>query len=149
MALIRFQSFDPVGNMLALQQELDRFLRNPAYNLGPSGYGAYPPVNIFEDQEHHEVVVTAELPGVDPAKLNISGQEHTLTISGERQRNEAGNAVGHHRRERATGQFSRSIQLAENLDLSKASAKYNAGVLVIRVPRAESSKPRQIMVQGA
>jgi hypothetical protein len=51
MALIRFEQFDPVSNMLALQQELDRFLRNPSFNLGISGQGTYPPVNMFDDKD--------------------------------------------------------------------------------------------------
>ena len=47
MALIRFQDLDPVRHLLALQQELDRFQRNPGVSLGPSGHGAFPPVNLF------------------------------------------------------------------------------------------------------
>ena len=57
-------------------------------------------------------------------------------------------AVGYHRRERSFGAFSRSIQLPEDLDLQKASAKYENGLLVVRVPKAESSKPRQITIQA-
>jgi len=71
MALIRFDAFDPLSNLLALQQELERFIRNPAFNLGPSGYGAYPPINIFEDREG--TVIISEIPGLDPSKLEISG----------------------------------------------------------------------------
>jgi HSP20 family protein len=56
--------------------------------------------------------------------------------------------VGYHRRERSFGGFSRSIQLPEELDLQKASAKYEDGLLVLRVPRAESAKPRQITIQA-
>jgi HSP20 family protein len=147
MALIRFEPFDPVSNMLTLQQELDRFLRNPSFQLGISAYGAFPPVNIFDDGEG--VVIFAELPGIDPGTLKISGQGNTLTLSGERKREEFNNARGYHRRERAVGEFSRSLQLPEDLDLSKATAKYEAGVLKIRIPKAESARPRQIQVETA
>jgi HSP20 family protein len=144
MALIRFDSFDPFGNLLALQQELERFTRNPAFSLGPSGYGAYPPLNIFE--EHDGTVIMAELPGLDPGKINISGQGRTVTLKGERKREEGLIPSGYHRRERPFGEFSRSIQLSDDLDLSKATAKYESGVLTLRVPKAEAAKPRQIAV---
>jgi HSP20 family protein len=56
--------------------------------------------------------------------------------------------MGCHRRERPIGEFSRSIQLPENLDLANASASVSAGVLTVRIPKAESAKPRQISVQS-
>ncbi len=145
MAILRFSSdLDPVSNMLALQTELQRFLRNPAVGLGVSGPGDFPPVNIFDDGDG--IVVMAEIPGMDPASLSISGQRHTLTIKGERKREAVGDAAGYHRRERPFGEFSRSVQLPDELDLDKATAKYEAGMLTVRVPKAESAKPRQIPV---
>jgi HSP20 family protein len=148
MALLRFSSdLDPVSNLLTLQTELERFLRNPAIRLGVSGPGDFPPVNIFDDGEG--VVVMAEIPGMHPASLNVSGQSHTLTIKGERKRETVGDAAGCHRRERPFGEFSRSVQLPDELDLDKAAAGYEAGMLTVRVPKAESAKPRQIAVKPA
>ena len=147
MALIRFEDFDAVGNLIGLQRELERFLRNPAFSLGPSGYGAYPPVNIFDDREG--LVLIAELPGIEPASLDISSQGNTLTIKGERKREQADGAQGYHRRERPFGEFSRSIQLSDDLDTPKAAAKCENGVLTVRIPKAESAKQRQISVQAA
>jgi HSP20 family protein len=147
MALIRFDAFDPFSNMLALQQELERFSRNPAFSVGPSGYGAYPPINVFEDKEG--TVIVAELPGLDPSKLEISGQGRTITFRGERKRPEGLNPSGYHRRERPFGEFSRSIQLSDDVDIAKATANYEAGILMLRVPKAEASKPRQITVNAA
>jgi HSP20 family protein len=148
MALLRFSSdLGPVSNLLTLQTELERFLRNPAIRLGVSGPGDFPPVNIFDDGDG--IVVMAEIPGMDLASLNVSGQSHTLTIKGERKRETVGDAAGYHRRERPFGQFSRSVQLPDELDLHKAAARYEAGVLTVRVPKAESAKPRQIAVKPA
>jgi HSP20 family protein len=147
MALIRFEQFDPVSNMLALQQELDRFLRNPSFNLGISGQGTYPPVNIFDDRDG--MVVIAEVPGMDAAGIKVSGQGTTLTLSGSRIPDEAGNSGACHRRERRFGEFSRSIQLGQSFDLAKAEARFEAGILTVRVPKAEETKPRQIAVQAA
>jgi HSP20 family protein len=146
VAFIRFEQVDPVGNMLMLQEELDRFLRNPSFNLGLSGQGAYPPVNIFDDRDG--VVIIAELPGMNPTSFKVSGQGNTLTISGVRSRDCDDKLQGYHRRERRFGQFSRSMQLPPGLDIAKAEARYEAGVLTLRVPKAEESKPRQITVQS-
>jgi len=144
MALIRFDAFDPFSNLLSL---LERSIRNPAFSLGPSGYGAYPPINVFED--HDGTVIIAELPGLDPAKIEISGQGRTLALRGERKRDEGLNPSGYHRRERPFGEFSRSIQLSDDLDISKTTAKYEAGVLTLKVPKAEAVKTRQITVHAA
>ncbi len=144
MALLRFGSDFPIPT---LQRELERFLRNPAISLGLSGYGAYPPINVFEDKAG--AVIIAEAAGLDPGQIQVSSQGRTLTLSGERKPRDFDNAVGFHRRERSFGEFSRSIQLPEDYDLQKAEAKYENGLLIVHVPRAESSKPRQISVQAA
>jgi len=147
MALIQFEQLDPVSSLLDVQRELERFLRNPSFSLGPSGYGAFPPVNIFEDSDG--IVIIAEVPGIDPAQLTVSGQGNTLTISGERVREQIADLKGYHRRERRFGKFARAIQLSSDLDLSTASASYQAGVLSVKIRKAEAAKPRQITVQAA
>jgi HSP20 family protein len=106
---------------------------------GVSGPGDFPPVNIFEGEDG--VVVMSEIPVMDPASLNVSGQSHTLTIRGERKREVVGDAAGYHRRERPFGEFSRSVQLPDELDLSQAIATYESGMLTVRVPKAESARP--------
>ncbi len=147
MALIRWEQFDPVGSMLALQEELGRALRNPAFNLGLSAYGAYPPINLFDDGEG--LVVMAELPGVEPASVNLVVQRNTLTLTGSRPRDEAKEPGAFHRREREFGEYSRSIQLPEGLDLEKTSARFEAGVLTVKIPKSPEAKPRQIAVESA
>jgi len=146
MALLRFGSdIGPAGVLLSLQEELERFLRNPNFSLGLSAYGGFPPINVFSDNQG--VLVIAEAPGLDAKSTNLSAQGRTLTISGERKSDEPKGDSGYHRRERSVGKFSRSIQLPEGLDLSKAEAKYEAGLLMVRVPKAEEHKPRQISIQ--
>jgi len=148
MALLRYSpDSDPVTNLLTLQSDLERFLRNPAYQLGVSGFGGFPPVNIFDTGDG--VAVIAEIPGIEPKSISVSGQGHTLTIKGERRRETSTEASGYHRRERSFGEFSRSLQLPEQLDLDKAAATYDAGMLTVKVPKAEAAKPRQIAVQPA
>jgi HSP20 family protein len=148
MALLRFDSdMDPFRALLSLQDDLERFMRNPAFAMGPSGSGAYPPVNIFDSPEG--ALIVAEVPGLDTAKLNVTGAGRTLTISGEREFKPDGAGRGYHRRELNEGKFSRSIQLPDDYEAGKAEARYEAGLLIVRVPRAERAKPRQITVQTA
>jgi len=147
MALLRFDTFDPVSGLLALQSELDRALRSPAFNLGLSGPGTYPPLNLFESED--SLLLVAEVPGLELSDLNIAGAGRTLTISSVRKPLKmAGDGRGYHRRERAQGEFTRSLQIPEQFDLQKAEARYDKGMLIVRVPKREEAKPRQISVQG-
>lgn len=144
MALLNLMDeFEP-GGLLTLQSELERFLNNPAYNLGLSGPGTYPPLNIFEDADG--LVIMAETPGLDPSTIQVTAQARTLTIAGERPRIRAPENGGYHRLERPFGRFSRSVQLPDGLDTTKVTAKYEAGVLSVRVPKQEAARPRQINV---
>jgi HSP20 family protein len=148
MALLRFSpEFDPASNLLTLQTELERYLRNPAISLGLSGPGDFPPVTIFDDGDG--IVVMAEIPGMDSASLNVSGQSQTLTSKGERKRETVGESAGYHRCERTFGEVSRSVQLPDELDLDRTTASYEAGMLTVRVPEAESAKPCEITVKAA
>ena len=144
MALLGFDS-DPVASLANLQSDVERFLRNPNFGLGISGAGVYPAINIFEELEG--VVVIAEIPGLESKTLQVSGEGSKLTIAGERmlQSTEDG---GFHRRERKEGSFSRSIRMPEGLEVDRAQARYEAGLLIIRVPKAETAKPREIEVHG-
>ena len=148
MALLRFPNdLDPFRGLLSLQDELERFMRNPGFAMGPSGFGAHPPVNIFDSAEG--ALVVAEVPGLDMTKLSVTGTGRTLTISGERQFEPDGKGWGYHRRELNEGRFSRSIQLPEDYDAGNAEARYEAGLLIVRVPRTERAKAREITVQTA
>jgi len=148
MALFRFSpQLDPVSGLLALQREVERAFDNPfGFNFGPSGRGVYPPVNVFADRDGY--VVRVEVPGVIPENLEIESQGRTLTISGKREVTPPPQG-SFHRRERGIGQFSRSLQLPEDVDLTKAQATLKHGMLTLHVPRREEAKPRQINVKAA
>ncbi len=147
MALFRVsQSLDPVRALLALQRDLDRAFQNPSYEaeLGVSGRGVYPAINVFSDAEGH--VVRVEVPGLSPEQLKIEANGNTLTIAGTREIT-APEGGAFHRRERDSGAFSRSIQLPRDLDLDRCEAVYRQGVLTVRIPKRAAAKARQIVVQ--
>ncbi len=148
MAFFRFlPELDPVTGLLTLQRELERAFQSPFGTvLGPSGRGVFPPVNVFSDPDGY--VVKVEVPGIAPDQLSIEGSGRTLTISGKRPV-AAPEGGAFHRRERGAGQFSRSLQLPEDLDVGNAQASYKQGVLTIRIPKREAAKPRQISIKAA
>lgn len=148
MALYRFSSgLDPVSGLLALQRELDRVFDKPyGIDLGPSGRGVFPPVNVFADRDGY--VVKLEVPGIDPGNVNIEAEGRTLTVSGKRE-DTPPKEGSFHRRERGTGQFSRSLQLPADLDVTRAEASYKHGNLTVRIPKKEDAKPRQISIKAA
>jgi HSP20 family protein len=148
MALFRFSRLDPVSGLPTLQRELDRVFERPflASELGVSGRGVFPPTNIFSDREGF--VIRLEVPGVAPEEITIEGQGRTLTVAGKRQAT-VPDSASFHRRERVAGTFSRSIQLPDDLDVTRAEAAYKHGILTVRVPKKEEAKPRQISVKAA
>jgi HSP20 family protein len=148
MALFRFSpTLDPINALFNFQHELERVFDNPlGGDFGLSGRGVSPAVNVFSDQDGY--VVRMEIPGLAPEQLNIEGHGRTLTISGKREAVKSENG-SFHRRERSSGQFSRSLQLPADLDLSRAEASYKQGMLTVRIAKREEAKPRQITVKVA
>ncbi len=147
MTLLGFSStLDPVSGLLALQRELERALENPLdFDLGVSGRGVFPALNIFRDEDGF--VIRLEVPGLSPEQFSIETQGHTLTIKGTREITvPAGGSF--HRRERGSGQFSRSVKLPDDADMSDVKASYRYGLLTVKVPRKKEAKPRQITVQA-
>ncbi len=147
MALFRYgRDLDPSNALSRLQQDLERTFDSPfGHGLGLLGRGVHPAINIFKSGE--DVVLRIEVPGFAPGDLAITSQGQTLTVSGKPA--EQTQASGsYHRRERASGVFSRSIQLPREVDPARAAAQCKNGVLTLRVPAREEIKPRQISITG-
>lgn len=107
--------------------------------------GAYPLVNLYETVEGY--VLTAELPGVDAADIEVSIDRSRVTLRGER-RIERPSDASLHRAERQAGQFRRTIDLPVEVDEEKILASHRHGVLTLHVPKAEAHRPRKISVQA-
>jgi HSP20 family protein len=145
------------NNMEALRREIDRAFAQFDFRPAPSFHTAflpgraarrYPLINLHEDQD--TVYVEALAPGVDPASLELSVVNHTLTISGEKQRHpEAIKPEAFHRSEREAGRFTRTIELPREVDATSVKADYRNGLLLVTLPKAERAKPKQITVQVA
>ena len=117
----------------------------PAHAVRRGGSRAFPSIIISADDQR--LVIRAEVPGMrlDDFRLTVSGD--LLTIHGTRQTGQELDGGWYHRRERETGDFSRSVRLPANVDGEQAEASYTAGVLTITLPLVEPAKPRHVPVK--
>jgi HSP20 family protein len=133
---------DPLREMQRLQQEMNRVFSG----LDQTGSRENPPVNAWVGES--DVIVTSEIPGIDPEKVELSVVGDTLTISGSREPEGVKEGENYHRQERSFGRFTRSLQLPFHVEAGKVEAKYEKGILKITLPRAEADKPRKIAVKS-
>lgn len=107
-----------------------------------------PPVDIYQNGDH-ELVLKAELPDMTREDINITVENGTLTVSGEKKLSNDVKEEQFHHVERRYGSFSRAFSLPQTVDPAKVSAEYKNGVLTVRLPLREESKPRSIKVDVA
>jgi HSP20 family protein len=132
--------FDP---LLGLQQALDAFRTSGWLDAGPSGGGAYPPINVFTKGDDFAIV--AEVPGVRKSDLEVQVKGRTIRISGTKSVAYPERA-GVHRRERLGGRFDRAIALPVEIDADGVQAECRDGLLALLLPRAAQDRPRTIPV---
>ncbi len=104
----------------------------------------FPPVNLWSSRDG--AIVTAEVPGVSPDKLDITVQALTVTLRGNRELEAKGEGIVVHRHERPHGDFVRVIVLPFRVDTEKVSAHFERGILRLELPRPEEDKPRKVKV---
>jgi len=109
--------------------------------------GVFPLMNVTEDNNNY--YVRAELPGIPSNQLDISVTGDTLSVSGEKVVPSEDENAKYHRRERDAGSFSRVISLPGQVDTDKVAATSENGILTVTLPKAESTKPKQITVKAA
>lgn len=105
----------------------------------------FPGVNVWADGD--TMIVTSELPGIDPKDVDISVVGKSVTLRGTRAAADSCEGDCYHRRERWNGSFSRSIELPFMIDQSRVEARFSKGVLQLTLPRAEADKPRKIAIK--
>ena len=106
----------------------------------------FPGVNVYANDE--EIIVIAEVPGVNPDNFDISLQEDVLNLKFSRDTEKPEESSKTLRKERPEGKFSRNIYLPYRAESGKVEATFKNGILEIRMPRAESDKPRKISVKN-
>ena len=106
-----------------------------------------PAVDIFERDA--DLVIRAEVSGIDRDAIEVKVEENTLILSGERKRDDVSENGQAYRRERVFGRFERSFRLPKTVDPSAIAATYRNGVLEVLLPKAETAKPRTIEIKVA
>jgi HSP20 family protein len=134
---------DPFDALFQFQQALDTLRASNWLESGPSGGGAYPPLNVFRKGDG--IVIITEVPGIKKVDLRIEVKGKTIRIAGAK-------SVGYsdkasiHRRERRGGSFDRAVTVPVEIDADRVTAECRDGILTLYLPRAERDKPKFVQV---
>jgi HSP20 family protein len=106
-----------------------------------------PVVDFYEEKD--DLVVKAELPGMEKEDIEVNVTDHSLTIKGEKKKEEEVEEENYYRSERSFGSFRRSLELPSDVQAEKAKASFKNGILEVRLPKSEVAKPKEIKVAVA
>src|SRR6267143_4265214 len=147
MSIVRY---DPFRDLRTLQEEVNRlFSNNLSLSFGEEGIarGAWNPnVDIYENKD--QIVLEAELPGMNRGDFDLTIENNVITLRGERHFEKKDETDNYHRVERAYGSFLRSFTLPNTVSAEGAAADYRNGVLRVTLPKRAETKARRIEVQG-
>jgi HSP20 family protein len=104
-----------------------------------------PAVDLFEEKD--EIVVKAELPGIEKDQIEVNVADHQLTIKGEKKKEEEVKEKDYYRCERSYGSFLRTLELPKDVHADKVKAVFKNGVLEVRLPKTEEAKAKEIKVK--
>ncbi len=146
MDLVRW---NPWKEMVSLRDRMNRlfddvFFRSDRREDAWADGVWVPAVDMFETDDN--VVIKAELPGLEKKDISLDFQNGVLTLKGERKSENEVKEENYYRREMSYGKFVRSFNLPVNVDAEKIKAEFKNGVLTVEVPKPEGHKPKQIKV---
>ncbi len=140
--------FDPFRGLANLHEEMNRLFDGTRVLAGRADDSSLtnwaPAVDIHETE--NELVVRADIPGLEEKDLDVRIENNMLTIRGERQTDKSVSGDNYLRVERVYGSFSRSFSLPSTVNPDGIKAEYKNGVLTVRVPKREEFKPRQVKI---
>ena len=147
MAIVKV---DPFRELAAMQDRMARLFGDVYLRDEDTGFrGAWTPaVDIFET-ENHDLVLKAELPGMTREDIEVTVENNTLVLKGQKKFEAEVKEENYRRIERSYGQFNRSFTLPNTVDTSKVAADYKNGILTVKLPFREEAKPRTINVDIA
>ncbi len=139
--------WDPFREMVAFRSLMNRMIED---SLSPTGIWREDTWNLALDvsETGDDYVVKASLPGLKPEDLEITFENNVLSIKGEIREEKESEQQRYHLRERRSGSFYRSLSLPSTVNADGIEARYDAGVLTLRLPKAEEARPKRIAVKG-
>lgn len=142
MALMRM---DPAIEVDSLQSEMNRIFDS---FFGARGNGTQrrwvPAMDLAETES--DLLLSADLPGVAEEDVTVEVKDNVLSISGERKDARERKDRGYHRVERSFGRFSRTLALPDGIDADRIEARFDQGVLEVRIPKPEQRKPHRVAI---
>jgi HSP20 family protein len=145
MAIIRW---DPFRDIVTLRERMNRMFEDIVTQKGEEkdivSSAWAPAVDIYETES--ELVLQAEIPGINEKDIEISIEDNTLTLKGERKFEKETKEENYHRIERSYGSFFRSFTLPPYVDPEKVEAEHESGILKVRMPKKPELKPRKIKI---
>jgi HSP20 family protein len=149
MAITRYREPAGLFGLQRLNRILDEAFAGAAFPEQGSVITStlFAPTDVSEDE--NALQVTMELPGVDPDDVRLSLENNVLTIRGEKKQQFDENNERVHRFERVYGVFERTFVLPNSVDPDRIEARFENGVLVVRIPKAERARPREIRVSSS
>jgi HSP20 family protein len=147
MAIVKV---DPFRELAAMQDRMARLFGDVYLRDEDTGFrGSWTPaVDIFET-DSHDLVLKVELPGMTREDIEVTVENSTLVLKGQKKFDHEVKEDQYRRVERAYGQFHRSFTLPSTVDTSKVSADFKNGILTVKLPFREEAKPRSINVDVA
>jgi HSP20 family protein len=132
-----------------MRRMMEDFWMTPFDAVGRWGDGFVPKVDVKEEDK--EIIVSAELPGMDQKDIDVTVANDSVHISGEKKHEEKEEEKGYYRHETSYGTFERVIDLPAEVDENKAEAEFSKGVLTIRLPKSEEAqaKHQKIKIKSA
>jgi HSP20 family protein len=134
--------WEPFRELTSLQSEMSRWMNGLLEGNGQRTQNWVPALDVWETPT--EVVYAFDLPGIPEDAISIEVKDETLTVSAERTKTDETSENGFYRFERRYGTFARAVGLPQGADQENINARYENGVLEIRVPKPEEQKPRKI-----
>ena len=146
----------PFGGLPSWERDMDRMMEDffgrrmrpwwPERWFRAEEMEVKPPiVDLFEEKD--DIVVKAELPGIEKDKIEVNLTDHTLTIKGEKKKEEEVKEENYYRAERSYGSFLRTLDLPADVHADKIKASFKNGILEVRMPKTEAAKAKEIKVK--
>jgi len=142
MALVRW---DPIRELDSLQGDMNHLFDRFFEGRGSKANTRWiPAMDLVETEDH--LVLRGDLPGLTEDDVEIEIKDNVLTVSGERKADNEETNGGFYRVERSFGRFSRSLTLPRRIDADKVEAKFDNGVLEVRIPKPEETKTTRVQI---
>lgn len=148
MAIVRWE---PFKDLLTTQGRFNRLFNDTfAHAFDDDQFSAKawtPAVDIYETDQN--LVMKAELPGIDPKDLEVRVEDGTLYLKGERKYEHEVKEENYHRVERSYGSFARTFSLPRTINTEDIKADYKDGILTLTMPKREEAKPKTVKINVA